>query len=637
MRESWCRREAQVVLGRWIFVLQFRRPAMSVLSRSWEAIRDFWCTKGQRLTLESELLTLIGLAPLLQTDLRSEYDGEVTCSDASETGGAASRAVGLTWSGRSLTRMWTQPNLRPIDIPVLVLSLFNGVGGAFRVYDVLGCNVAGRISVECFKPANRTCRTAWPDLEEIHNVHDVTLEMIRGWANRFGHIAQLHLWGGFPCIHLSSVRAFRRNLCGEGSDLFWVMLDILRVVYEVFGSFCTVKFCVENVASMDAAARQEISKELDVQPVKLDPSDNMPFSRPRLAWCSEALYPMDGLTLEEENDYIRAYAEGPEIKEQQWIRPGWKWQPEDARTRFPTFMKSIRRQRPPPVPAGLHRTSQATRLLWEENNFRYPPYQFRPEFLLHCPGKDSRVLDCTEREILLGLGPGHTASCMSASELKRKPTEYLDTRDSLCGDSFAISSFAIMGAQMCADLVPRMGPSQIVQRLGLAPGATAHPSITVPLTRWLAYGGQEGEVTSKDLVQCLGLTTNHTGMDVQLNSGSLLGKRTAHASVKALWWQWKSLFSVHWRESSHINFLEMKMILLSLLWKTRVPSAVGKRWLHLEDSMVCLYILSKGRTSSHLLQPICRQIGAVQIAMSSTLLHAHVGSAENPTDAASRQ
>lgn len=42
------------------------------------------------------------------------------------------------------------------------------------------------------------------------------------------------------------------------------------------------------------------------------------------------------------------------------------------------------------------------------------------------------------------------------------------------------------------------------------------------------------------------------------------------------------------------------MILHAMLWKTRKVSAVNKRWLHLEDSMVCLLILPQGRTSSHL-------------------------------------
>ena len=176
-------------------------------------------------------------------------------------------------------------------------------------------------------------------------------------------------------------------------------------------------------------------------------------------------------------------------------------------------------------------------------------------------------------------------------------------------------------------------------RLGLAPGASAHPSIQVPMTRWLAYGDQEqgpppGEA---QLVRYLGLQVNHTGSDVRIVTGEPMGKTGSHGSVRAFWWQWKHLFKVRWVDPAHINFLEMKMILLTLLWKARNPLNHNKRWLHLEDSMVCLYILSKGRTSSHLLQPLANKVGALQLAVGCTVLHGHVGSLENPTDAASRQ
>ena len=635
-KPTWSRKEAQVVLGRWIFILQYRRAAMGLLSRSWEATETAWPTGGKRQILLREVMRLMCLCPLLQSDLKAPYDPITTCSDASETGGAAAASKGLTWSGRSLTKSLLDATLKPLPADILLVSLFNGIGGCFRIYDVLGLEVAGRISIECLKEANRVTRCTWPGVEEILDVKLVTRALILAWANCYAHVKEVHIWSGFPCVHLSSVRAFRRNLSGAGSDLFWVMLEIIQLFQEVFGQFCKVKFCVENVSSMDASAREEISNHLQVQPIKLDPSDVLPYNRPRLAWCSEALYEMEGLTLHQENDYIRAWVSCPGVATKQWIRPGWHW-PAEGQCTFPTFMKSIRRTQPPPVPAGIKRTSEATQELWRANAFRFPPYQFSPQYLVSCPGKPDRVLDCTERELLLGFGAGHTATCRSASDIKKSQVSYFDMRDTLCGDSFAIPSFAIMGAAMCADLFPRMSPAKIIARMGLAPGASAHPNVDVPLTRWLAYAGDGAPPADQGaLVRCLGLTTNHTGSDVQLQSGQLLGKRSAHASVKALWWQWKQLFTVHWSFNSHINFLEMKMILLTLLWRARSVSSVRKRWLHLEDSMVCLYILTKGRTSSRLLQPLCNQIGAVQLALSATLLHAHVGSMDNPTDAGSR-
>lgn len=637
-RPGRSKRETQVILGRWIFILQFRRAGMGCLSRAWESLERMQPTPAQRRTLVRELCMLACLGPLLQTDLTMEYDNEVTCSDASETGGAVAVTDTLSWSGRSYVDRGLRMDYGPIECPVLVISCFNGIGGAFRVYDVLGVKPLGLVSIDICKEGNRVTRSTWPQVEELMDINLVTKRDVQRWANCFARALEVHLWAGFPCVHLSSVRAFRKNLEGTGSNLFWKLLELISWVQEVFNTFAKVKFCIENVASMDEAARRQISAELEVMPVKLDPADCMPYSRPRLAWCSEELFQMEGLELWEERDYVRAYASGPAVDTQCWIRPGWSWPGESSGARSPTFMKAIKRDRPPPVPAGYSRASPDTLSRWRADSFRYPPYQYAEQFLLTHPSKEARLLDSSERELLLGFGPHHTATCMSASNMKRSLEQYEDVRRSLCGDSFSIFSFALMGAVLCSEFVPRMSPRVILQRLGLAPGASAHPQVLVPLTRWLAYGGDPSlPASSKMLVEQLGLTVNHTGSDVRVSSGAALGKKPAcHCSVRAWWWQWKHLFKIKWGFSSHINLLEMRMILHAILWKTRKVSAVNKRWLHLEDSMVCLLILTKGRTSSRMLQPVVRQIGAIQLAMGAQLLHGHVGSSENPTDAASR-
>ena len=636
---SWSKKLCQVILGRWIFILQFRRAGMGVLSRSWTTLEHPWPTQKHISVVKSEIMSLMCLAPLLQCDLRTEYDGDVTCSDASESGGASAVSTSLGWSGNSLASSWVDPQAKPIFQPILLISFFNGIGGAFRIYDVLGVAVAGRISVDISKPANRVCRSVWPDVLEYHDILDISLATIKGWANTFNRVVEVHILAGFPCVHLSRVRAFRQNLQGAGSDLFWVLIDCIKMIQDVFQSFAAVKFCIENVASMDASARTEISQMLNITPIKLDPSDVLPFNRPRLAWCSVELHSMEGLELWDEDDFVRAYISGPPVTTGAWIRPGWTWELESPSNKFPTFMKSIKRQTPPPYPAGMDKCTPETLRRWREDCFRFPPYQYADRFLLTNSAGQTRVLDSSEREILLGFGPGHTSSCLSASAAKKSKEDYEDIRKSLCGDSFAIVSFAVMGAAMCQELMPRMSPSQIILRLGLAPGASAHPSIQVPMTRRLTYTSEDAYRLHhpSTLVRLLGLQVNHTGADVRLQTGLSMGHKVPHhGSVRCWWWQWKHLFKVKWQTHSHINFLEMKMILNTLLWKARDPQKVGKRWLHLEDSMVCLYILSKGRTSSRLLQPICNQIGALQLGLGVMVLHAHVPSEENPTDAASR-
>ena len=635
----WSKKDTQVVLGRWIFILQFRRAGMGCLSRAWDCLRSTQPTPTERQRLCQELFMLIGISNLLQTDLTLEYDNEVTCSDASEGGGAVARATDLTWSGKSYVDRGLRAELGPIDCPVLLISCFNGIGGCFRIYDILGVKVMGMVSVDVSREANRVTRSTWPQVDEHDDINAITRQDVWRWANSFARALEVHVWAGFPCVHLSSVRAFRQNLYGEGSNLFWRLLELLGWIQEFFGTFAKVKFCIENVASMDEAARRQISAELEVMPVKLDPADCMPYSRPRLAWCSEPLYQMEGIELWEEQDYIRAYVTAPCPSTEQWIRPGWTWPGEEWGAKFPTFMKSIKRTSLPPVPAGYRRATPEMIRRWTEDSFRFPPYQYAEKFLLTHPSQPARLLDSSERELLLGFGTQHTATCMSASNMKKSFEKYEDARKTLCGDSFSILSFAVMGSVMCADLLPRMPPARIVQRLGLAPGASLHPQALEPLNRWLAYGGDTTRSTSSQtLVRQLGRTVNHTGADVRVDSGCVMGRKpTSHCSVRAFWWQWKHLFKLRWVHPSHINVLEMRMILHSLLWKVRKVSSLNKRWLHLEDSMVCLLILTKGRTSSRMLQPLSRQIGAIQLATGSQLLHGHVGSSENPTDAASRK
>ena len=161
--------------------------------------------------------------------------------------------------------------------------------------------------------------------------------------------------------------------------------------------------------------------------------------------------------------------------------------------------------------------------------------------------------------------------------MKKSKEVYEDSRCSLCGDSFSILSFGIMASSMCSEMVPRMTPDQMVKRLGSAPGSSAHPEVQVPMSRWLCYGGNtEAQFTEKEMVQQLGLSVNHTGCDVRIVTGEAMGQKApSHASVKFLWWQWGQLFNIKWGSSSHINYLEMKMIPLEIKVRLKDKQALA--------------------------------------------------------------
>ena len=397
-----------------------------------------------------------------------------------------------------------------------------------------------------------------------------------------------------------------------------------------------VHFVIENVYSMDVSARQEISMRLDVKPLKLDPADCSPMSRPRLGWLSRPVESQSGVYyLFDHGDFVEVKMEACVPPLESWVTPGWE-QTEGA-VIYPTFMKSIVRRRPPPNPAGLRRCDPATVGRWRSDSFRFPPYQYSRKYLLRSDEGQLRYLDVSERELLMGMGFGATEFCINTSYAKRHPTEYWDKRYSLLGDGFAMISFAWVAGQLCRPWMEPLTPQQIIDRLGLAPGASLAAGIPCPLRRDLGYGGQNDTKNSTRLVAHISRHVSHNGSEVSISLGIPFNpKQGHHFSLRAPWWSWKILFSTKWKFSSHINSLEMRMIVQAARLRARQLGSFNSRWLRLADSMVCNYILSKGRTSSHLLQGLVRQHAAILMALNSVELHGHVDSTENPTDAASR-
>ena len=53
-----------------------------------------------------------------------------------------------------------------------------------------------------------------PNVLFVKDVREITVEMMREWKFKFPGLRAIHIWGGFPCIDLSSVKAFRKNLAG---------------------------------------------------------------------------------------------------------------------------------------------------------------------------------------------------------------------------------------------------------------------------------------------------------------------------------------------------------------------------------------------------------------------------------------
>ena len=626
----------QVIAGRWVHILAFRRPGMVVLDRVWTFISKKQRSSALELAVRSELFHCCLIALLLHGDLRAPLSEITTASDASSSGGAVGYSKELSQVGSDFCRVDRASHGLVPKIPVLVISLFNGIGCAFRCYDLVGVIPEVAVSFEISKEANRVTSRRWPNVIIEKGVETFDEKMARDLKYKFPQVLAIHLWAGFPCIDLSAVKVGRLNLKGAGSGLFFELIRILKLLRRVFGFDFEIKYFVENVASMDVQAEQEISSLLGQKPYRVDSADCVPIHRPRFCWTNERCIEIEGVSITDKGRWLEVSMKHPYPPTECWLEPGAVWEGESYGTIFPTCMKSIVRSRPPPAPAGYSRCSWDTVCRWEADSFRFPPYQYDDRFIIW-KGQRWRLLDASERELLHGLGWGHTELCWNAGDIKASSVRYEDARKTLIGDSFNCFSFAYFAAMACQRWIPGITFHMIWARGGLAPGMVTPLFLEAPLSRRLIYGSPQEPAPVSMLHQSLLRRVNHTGSDVRVASGQVTNPRAfPRQSAVAQWWKWKKGFAYRWQRADHINSLELRSLVHAMEYRVSHFGECSARVFHLTDSYVAMSIVSKGRSSSNALKPLLRRLSALLMCFNLQLIIVHVESTENPTDADSR-
>ena len=620
--------------------MQFRRPTMCILDKTWEFISGKSLEQKLILAVRRELLACITAVPLMHTFLGAPISERTTASDASNKGGAVGVADSLTTIGEDYVKSAKANHDSFPEIPVVVVSLFGGIGGAFRVYDLLGVRPLGLLHFDIHKPANRVVSRRWPHAKIYTDVRKFDRAMAKSIIAQHLGVVEIHLWGGFPCVDLSSVRAGGRGLEGKSSSLFYEILRIRKLLIEEGGSNIAVKIVVENVASMRPEECEKISAALQLEPYYLDCSDAVPMRRPRLCWTTEYLENlMDDVHIEKAARWKIVHAEAEYPKLENWIEPGWKWPGGVDGHLLPTAMKAIKRSSPPWRPAGVERCDDPTLGRWQADDYRYPPYQYSSQFIFWTQHGNWRTVSAEEKELLLGYGWKHTSLCYSASDIKKSYQAYDDERHSLLGDSFSMFSFIIPAVALCQRYISRVQYKHLVRRMGLTPGFRCNLRFVAEISRGLNYGGQylKSEATVQSLNRFLLSRTNHTGSDVRISTGEFLNpKAHPRQGVEADWWDWKACFKVRWLQHEHINILELRSIFLAIKYQVSHFNALNVRLFHLTDSYICLSIISKGRSGSKHLSRVLRQLNAFLLSHGLFLVLGHVDSTTNPTDGESR-
>ena len=146
-------KQLQVVCGGLVYFSMFRRPLLGCLNSIWRFVESFNHT-GSHLQVfpdecKGEMMKLVSLIPLARLDFRLPFHEQVTCSDASSTGGGICASLGVSrWgavvAGGSLRG--ELPELRQ-EHQVVTIGLFDGIGALRVAADLLGLQVLGHVSV----------------------------------------------------------------------------------------------------------------------------------------------------------------------------------------------------------------------------------------------------------------------------------------------------------------------------------------------------------------------------------------------------------------------------------------------------------------------------------------------------------
>lgn len=151
-----------------------------------------------------------------------------------------------------------------------VLSLFDGISCARVALDRAGLTVEDYFASEIDKYAITISQSNWPDIKHVGSVVDLP-------AAAFGKIDLLI--GGSPCQDLSIAKIGRKGLAGERSKLFWEYVRLLKELKPKY-------FILENVNSMPAEAKAQISKIMGVEPIMIDAGLVSAQQRKRLFWTN---------------------------------------------------------------------------------------------------------------------------------------------------------------------------------------------------------------------------------------------------------------------------------------------------------------------------------------------------------------
>ncbi len=633
-------RQMQVVCGGLVYISMFRRALLGSLNQVWKFIESFG--DGSRLKpmppdCRLEIGRFVSLIPLARLDFRLQMEGQVTCSDASTTGGGACASSGLSPFG-SLACEGAIRGRHPedhCDRKILSVGLFDGIGALRVALDLLNAEVIGHISVEVNSQASRVVESHFPNVILVDNVESVDAALVQQWSGRFDQVSLVLLGGGPPCQGVSGLNAERKGALKDHRSCLFVHVPRIKNLFAKYFPWCQVHVLMESVASMDEADRSSMSQEFGDAPWKCDAGTLTWCSRPRLYWVTwEVSDDHDQVVFSQEGELREVCLYGEQslfdVCQEGWIKV-------DPTRPFPTFTTSRPRERAGYKPAGVNQCSGDELDRWVADKYRYPPYQYMSKNCLINKRDELRLPSIEEKEYLMGFPVNYTQLCMAKNN--RRGEKYLDTRHSLLGNTWSVPVVAWFIAQLLAPrgLCQVHPPQAIINKLNAGNCVDLQSRLLrLPLRPIRGSGGDGDE---QQLSFKLSNLVSVKGEDIMLTASTQeqVKFHRLRASVPGRLWKWKIVTGWKWKGSSeHINVLEMRAILTTIRWRVEKKQMRKKRFIHLTDSLVCLHALSRGRSSSRKLRRTICRINALLLVSGCQPFWGYIHTDQNPADKPSR-
>ncbi len=635
-------KQLQIVCGGFVYCTMFRRALLGLLNGVWKFIMSFEgeppvVRKVLPPVVRFELIRFLCAMPLAQMNLKAPMLGQVTASDASETGGGFCISRGLSPMGVHASHCSIRGDLTDLDdhIQVLTVGLFDGIGALRVAADVLLLPMAGHISSEVSKEGARVLEANFPDTVHVGDVRLIDEEDVINWACRYSNVGVVVVGGGPPCQGVSGLNSDRKGALKDARSSLVPHVRRVHGLCKKHFRWAQVHFLMESVASMDDDDGYIMSEDIGMCPWRIDSYGISLCHRPRLYWLSWEVQGGEGVSVVEP-DESTWYGFGT-IQLQQafnaadFLQEGSELMSADG---LPTFTTARPRSSPGNRPAGLWQCTESEIQAWQSDDHRYPPYQYRAKNLVR-GHQGLRLPTISEKEVIMGFPLHYTSACFPKSAQGKK--EYSDCRHSLIGNSWNVQVVSWLLSCLFGPLGLTKVTSldQIVSLV--TPGRSMNLRGFLQRPPMHNLRGPDDHEQEAILARKLSSFVSIKGEDLLLQSqteGNLKYQRLRQ-SVPARLWRWKVVAGWKWRYTqAHINELELRAALTTLSYRLERRREHGARFIHLVDSLVVLHCLSRGR-SRKLRRPLS-QINALLLASDAHPIWAYVATKQNPADRPSR-